>query len=309
MSDLLVVGDCCADVVVSGPDVTPVFGDVESIVDSGRLTIGGSSTITACGAARLGLDVALVSRLGADPLGDFLAGAVRNRGVNVDAIVRDPQIATGMSVILVRPGDRAILTALGTIDQVRVADVPPSVLARARHVHVGAYYLQSTLRPDLPEFLRAARAAGVSTSVDPNWDPAGRWDGIDELLDVTDFLFLNAAEAEALTGSTEVATATERLSRGGAAVIVKQGERGVTARREGALVHVPAPEVEAVDPVGAGDSFTAGFLRAHLNGEPWEFALALGCACGALSTRDVGGTTSQPRLEEASAVARRLPPG
>ena len=109
---------------------------------------------------------------------DALAG----RGIDVAGCRVDPGRPTGASVILGRGDDRAILTAIGTIGDLRAADVPADVVARARHVHVGSLYLQSALRPGLAELLRAARAAGATVSVDPNWDPAGRWDPIDDVL-------------------------------------------------------------------------------------------------------------------------------
>jgi sugar/nucleoside kinase (ribokinase family) len=72
-------------------------------------------------------------------------------------------------------------------------------------------------------------------------------------------------------------------------------------------VSVRAPVIGAVrDTVGAGDSFDAGVLTALLDGQPVERALALGCACGALSTRAVGGTAAQPTLGEAREVVREL---
>ena len=61
----------------------------------------------------------------------------------------------------------------------------------------------------------------------------------------------------------------------------------------------PLRASEPVDATGAGDSFDAGFLAARLAGEGLEAALALGCACGALSTRAAGGTAGQPTLAEA----------
>ena len=60
-----------------------------------------------------------------------------------------------------------------------------------------------------------------------------------------------------------------------------------------------APRVDPVDATGAGDSFDAGFIAARLAGEDLAGALALGCACGALSTRAAGGTAGQPTLAEA----------
>jgi sugar/nucleoside kinase (ribokinase family) len=60
--------------------------------------------------------------------------------------------------------------------------------------------------------------------------------------------------------------------------------------------------VVPVDTIGAGDSFDAGFLAGLVSGESVEQALSLGCACGALSTRAIGGTAAQPNLREALAA-------
>jgi sugar/nucleoside kinase (ribokinase family) len=90
----------------------------------------------------------------------------------------------------------------------------------------------------------------------------------------------------------------ERLGATGPQVVVKLGAEGA---RCGDL-HVAAPRVDPVDATGAGDSFDAGFIAARLAGEDLAAALALGCACGALSTRAAGGTAGQPTLAEARAL-------
>lgn len=308
MSDLLVVGDCCVDVIVSGPDVTPVFGDVEKMVDSATLTIGGSSSITACGAGELGVSTAMVTRVGDDALGNYLLNEVGGFGVDVGCFIMDPRVPTGMTIALVRSEDRGILTAAGTIDRLRADDVPAAVLSGARHLHVGAYYLQTALRPGLPQLFETARAAGTTTSVDPNWDPTGRWDGILDLLKWTDVLFVNAAEASAIAKDDDLVRAMRFLSSGGTTVVVKQGADGASAMRGGEAIHAPALDIEPVDTVGAGDTFTAGFLGAQLAGASLADALALACACGSLSTRGVGGTGSQPHAGEAHRAAATLRP-
>ncbi len=305
-ADLLVVGDCNVDVIVTGPDVTPVFGDVEKMVDAATLTIGGSSSITACAAGRLGVSTAMVARVGNDPLGNYLLDEVGSYGVDVGCFIMDPTVPTGMTIALVRPGDRAILTAAGTIDRLHADDVPAALVSSSRHLHVGAYYLQTALRPGLPDLFAAARAAGTTTSVDPNWDPTGRWDGILELLEWTDILFVNAAEATAIAKNDDLVQAMRHLSSGGTTVVVKQGADGASAMRGGEGIHAPSLEIDPVDTVGAGDTFTAGFLGAYLAGASWEDALALGCACGSLSTRGVGGTGSQPGAAEAQRAAATL---
>ncbi len=288
MIDLLVVGDCNPDLMLSGGDVVPEFGQWEKVVDDMRLVPGGSSTIVAAGAARLGLPTSLVAAVGDDLFGRFMLDAMAERGVDTGGCVIRADVATGLTVALTRGDDRAILTAPGAIATLRAEDVDGVRLRRATHLHVGSYFLLEGLRPGLGELVRMARAAGATVSLDPQGDPAGGWDGgMRDLLPSIDVLFVNETEAAAIDGA-----------RAGL-VVVKRGARGASAGG----VDVAPPAVDAVDATGAGDSFDAGFLAAWLAGEPVEQALRLGCACGALSTRALGGTAAQPTLDEARAAA------
>src|SRR3954452_21693223 len=174
--DLLVVGDVNPDILVAGSDPRPVFGQAERAVDSIGVMIGGSSTIVACAAARLGLNVALVGAVGDDALGRLMLEAVAARGVAVPGCRVVAGVPTGASVILAADGDRAILTAAGAIGELRASDVPAGLLARARHVHVGSFFLQPRLASGLPALFDGAHAHGATTSLDPNFDPSGMWD-------------------------------------------------------------------------------------------------------------------------------------
>jgi sugar/nucleoside kinase (ribokinase family) len=272
--DLLVVGDVNADLVLRGGELVPAFGQREQLVDSASLVLGGSGAIVAAGAARLGLRVAMAGCVGDDVLGRAMLEALAGVDVSAVRVVEEP---TGISVGLARPGDRAVLTALGALASFSADDVPAELLAAARWVHVTSPFLQ----PALDVAGIASRAAGT-TSLDPGWDPAERWELAWEGFDV---LMPNAQEAE-------------RLGVSGPNVVVKMGAEGA---RCGDL-RVAAPRVEPVDATGAGDSFDAGFIAARLAGEDLAAALALGCACGALSTRAAGGTAGQPTLEEARSL-------
>lgn len=301
--DLLVLGDCNPDLVLRGPDLRPRFGQAERLVEEARLVVGGSGAILACGAARLGLRTALAGVVGDDLFGRFMLDALRERGVDVRGCVVRASLRTGLTVVLSEPGDRAMLTDLGAIGALRGADLDPALPRAARHVHVSAYFLQRALAAGLPELFRQVRAAGGTTSVDPNWDPAGRFDGgLHELLEQTDVLLPNAAEARRLAPSApDVESAVVALAAAGPLVVAKLGAEGAVAcDRAGRLRRAPGFRVEPEDTTGAGDSFDAGFLAAWLWGWPLERALALGCACGALSTRATGGTTAQPTLAEAT---------
>jgi sugar/nucleoside kinase (ribokinase family) len=301
--DLLVVGDCNPDLVLRGGAVEPAFGQIERVVEDAELTIGGSGAIAACGAARLGLRTALASLVGADPFGRFMLGALGERAVDTSGVVVRPEARTGVSVVLVRGSDRAILTALGTISDLTAELVDRQLLRAARHVHVSSYFLHHGLRPGLAGLLQEARSAGASTSLDPNWDPSEEWDGgLLDLLAETTILFVNAEEARRIAGVAEVEAAARALSRDDSVlVVVKLGAEGALAVDRGRVVRSAPVTVEEVDSVGAGDSFDAGFLAGHLASRPAEESLRLANACGALSMRAAGGTGAQPTLAEASA--------
>ena len=314
--DLLVIGELNPDVVVIGAPERPTFGQAETLVDGISLTVGSSSAITACGAARLGLRVAFVGVVGDDEFGRLMLRALRDRGIDVDSCLVDPARATGASVILGRGDDRAILTSVGAIDALRASDVPMALVERARHVHVGALYVQTALRPDLGDLLAAARAAGCTVSIDPNWDPTGRWAPLDDLLAAADICFVNLAEATALTGDVAPETAARTLAErcpSGSTVVVKLGAGGVLAVRGDEIRTAAAPSVAVVDTTGAGDSFDAGFIAAWTAGWTLAECLDLAVVCGSASTRQTGGVDGQPTFGEALALAtawgRALPDG
>jgi sugar/nucleoside kinase (ribokinase family) len=304
--DLLVLGDANPDLVLSGGEVEPAFGQAERLVDHASLTIGGSGGILACGAARLGLRVAFAGVVGDDLFGAFMREQLAARGVDVRGIAVDPSRPTGVTVVLSGPEDRAILTSLGTIGDLRAELIDPGMLSSARHVHVSSYFLQRGLAADLPELFDQVHEAGATTSVDPNWDPSEGWDGgLMELLPQVDVFLPNEMEALRLAHISDMNEAVSRLRARAPFVVIKRGERGALGARAGEVVEVPAIPTKVVDTTGAGDSFDAGFLSAFLANEPLEEALRFAAACGALSTLPPGGTEGQPTMDEVLAALDR----
>jgi sugar/nucleoside kinase (ribokinase family) len=305
--DLVVLGDCNPDVLVLGDDVTPVFGQQEKLVGSIGMVIGGSAAISAVAAARLGLRVALIAAVGADPSGGFMLDQLAAEGVDVRAVAVRADTPTGMTVALSQGGDRAILTALGAVASLTAADVPAALLTRARHVHVSSYFLlEDSLGPGLAGLLSAARAAGATTSLDTNWDPSGRWgdERLSAAIAQADVLLPNEAEALRLTGATSLDAAVGTLTAAGPRLVAKLGERGALCADGPVLQQVSLPPVVPVDATGAGDCFNAGLIAGLLEGLPLPEAAALGCAAGALSTRAPGGTASSPDMSAAAQLAK-----
>ena len=297
--DLVVLGDANPDLVLHGGDIVPAFGQAERIVEEARLVMGGSGGILACGAAKLGLKVAMAAVVGDDLLGRFVREELVAAGVDVSALVVDQERPTGITVVLSSPEDRAMLTMPGTVGELRGALIPPDLLERTRHVHVSSFFLQRRLAEELPDLLDDAHRAGATTSLDPNWDPSGGWDGgLLDLLPQVDILMPNAMEAMRLARISDLTQAIARL-RLSPLVVVKAGPDGAIAARAGEVLKIPGVRRQVVDTTGAGDSFDAGFLAGFLAGEPLERCLMLGSACGTLSTRSTGGTAGQATMAEA----------
>jgi sugar/nucleoside kinase (ribokinase family) len=265
--------------------------------------MGGSSSIAACGAARLGLRTAFVGVVGDDLFGRFTLETLRASGVDVDGVAVDPATPTGLSVVLTDGEDRATLTAQGTIGGVTPDMLTPELLERTRHVHTAGFYVQGIDATIVSEVIRRARAAGATTSLDPGFDPSGEWDGgLKALLPEIDVLMPNAVEVCGLAGTESVEGAALELARLGPDVLVKCGAEGVLAVSGTEVVGAPALAVDVVDTIGAGDSTNAGWLAGRLNGWPIERAARLAAVCGSLSTLGRGGTASQPTLAEAEAL-------
>jgi ribokinase len=303
---VLVIGDANPDLLLTG-DAVPEFGQAETLVDSADLLLGGSAAIVACGLARLGVPTALAATVGDDLYGRFVRDALTERGVDTRWLRTDPTVATGISVVL-SVGDRAILTHLGTIGTTGPEVVDDDLVSSVRHVHSASFFLLRHLASHLPSVFARARAAGASTSVDTNWDPAQTWEGVRPLLAGTDVLLPNAAELLALTGRLDLDLAARDMLGLGCRVALKNGPSGgVLWESPGVAARVPAPATTPLDTTGAGDSFDAGFISAMIEGLPGDECLSRAVMCGSLSTRAVGGTAAQPTLEELRGGFRAAP--
>lgn len=317
---VLVAGDANPDLVLRG-DVVPRFGQAEQLLDDAALTLGGSAGITAHALARLGRPVSLSAAVGPDDFGAFTRTRLAAAGVDVTPLLTRPGTATGLSVILSRGDDRAILTLPGTIPTLTAADVESALAAlRPTHLHVSSFFLQPALAAELPALLAAAHRAGLTTSLDTNDDPAGGWQGLAPALPHLDVLLPNHAEAVALAnalrgapnesgpgrhgdtgtpGTAEPGTAARRaaatLAAAGPLVVVKDGGDGAFAvTPTGENLSAAGLPATVVDTTGAGDTFNAAFLDTWLDGHPLPACLRRAVRAGAHSVTTPGGTAGQP---------------
>jgi sugar/nucleoside kinase (ribokinase family) len=302
MKPILVVGETNVDVVMHGSGPVPTPGR-EVIADDCVLTLGSASAICAMGLARLGNQVAFVSRVGADLWGDYCLETLKAGGVDLSSVVRDPALKTGVTVSISSSADRALITYVGSIAAVTESDVPDTLLGDVQHLHVSSYFLQARLREDCLRLFDRARHLGVTTSLDPGCDPEDVWGpDVKAVARAADVFLPNDVELTAITGSASPEAGLLALENGRTRTVVKLGRAGAMTREDGEVIRVGAFSVQALDTTGAGDSFNAGFLHAFLRGAPIRDCLIFGNACGALSTCALGGTASQPTVDEVTAL-------
>ncbi|AOS62481.1 carbohydrate kinase family protein [Actinoalloteichus hymeniacidonis] len=290
---VVVVGDTGLDVVASHRAPLAFGGDTRARV---TMTAGGAGANTSVWLARCDVEPLLVARVGDDSAGRQAAAELTSAGVRCVFTV-DPNAATCCVVVLVDAnGQRTMLPDRGASGRVSPDDLDPGLLdgtagQRPAHLHLSGYLLlDRTSRPAGVAALRAAKEAGLTTSVDPQAAALLRAQGNDDFLaaiEGVDLLLPNTDELTALTGSPEPRSAASLLGLVGA-VVVTTGESGASWVDAEGVISVEAPAVECVDSTGAGDAFNAGFLGSWLRGGAPLDALRAGVSAGSSAVSHVG---------------------
>jgi sugar/nucleoside kinase (ribokinase family) len=287
--DVTIAGELNLDLILYGlPEELPP--ERELVADRMVLTLGSSSAIVAHNLAALGNRVGFISCVGEDHFGQAALERLASAGVDVARVYRSASLQTGLTVILPRAGWRNILTYLGAISELTLDHLDFGYLSTSRHFHLSSFYLQRRLRPHVPELFARLKAAGLTLSLDPNDDPEEQWNGIEEALRYVDVFLPNIREAKRIVGTDDLDEAIRRLAETVPLVVVKCGAEGALAQRGRERITAPALSIQAIDPVGAGDSFDAGFLHEFVRGKDLATCLATGNLAGALSTTRPGGT-------------------
>jgi sugar/nucleoside kinase (ribokinase family) len=289
--DVTIAGELNLDLILYGlPE--QLQPERELLADRMMLTLGASSAIVAHNLSALGSRVGFQSRIGDDPLGALALERLQQGGVDTSLVRHAPgAITTGLTVILHHQSWRNILTYAGTIAELRFEDLDLDYLSDSRHFHLSSYYLQRALRPKIGELFQLLKSKGLTISIDTNDDPEDLWEGnLKDVLQYVDVFLPNEREACKAAGTDDLESAIRKLSELVPLLVVKMGRQGAIAQRDSERFTSPAKLVDAVDPVGAGDSFDAGFLHEYVRGADIPACLASGNLAGALSTTRPGGT-------------------
>lgn len=288
--DCLIAGDANIDLLVEG--VTDLEVGKEKLASNLSLVLGGSSGITAFNLSRLGASVRFVGVVGQDEFGRFVEERLANGGVDVSHLIRVSTRKTGVTIWHTRLGKRAGVTYAGTVTMLAPEHVTDALLKSVRHLHVGAYFLQTDLHAGAPDLFARAKRLGLTTSVDCNFDPDERWDSnLMAVLRHSDLFFPNEDEALSITGEPTARAAARALAALAGTVIVKRGADGaVVVSQDIEFMVPPVPAPTLVDTTGAGDSFNAGFLAEFFKGSNLEACAHAAAVAGSRSVQAIGGT-------------------
>jgi ribokinase len=304
---IVVVGSLNMDLVARVPRL-PRPGETAQGRDFVQVP-GGKGANQAVAAALLGADVSLIGRVGDDPFGRQLVEAVAARGVDARLVEVTPGVTSGLALIGVEDSGQNAITIIGGANGL----LAPPDLARHLAVIGAADALLVQLEVPLPTVATAlalAKHHGVLAVLDPA--PAPTAPLAAELFFAVNLLSPNQSEAEALTGIAVTGPAeAERAAailheRGTRRVVIKLGEQGALASDgDGALTHVPAPQVSVIDTTAAGDAFTAALAVALIEGRSLAEATGFACAAGSLATTRRGAQDAMPTREEVERLLTR----
>ncbi|MGK7390091.1 MAG: carbohydrate kinase family protein [Candidatus Cyclobacteriaceae bacterium M2_1C_046] len=303
--DVIVVGELNIDLILNNIDKYPEIGK-EVLAGQMTLTLGSSSAIFASNLSTLGIPTSFIGKVGKDNFGDFIIESLRSRGVDVNNIIRSEKLKTGATIALNFGEDRANVTYPGAMELLHLEDVNEQVLSSAKHLHMSSIFLQKGLTNQLVDLFRKAKELGLTTSIDPQWDPAEQWDiDLPKLLPFVDVFMPNSNELMLLTGTKNVQDGKSKLAPFANTLVVKDGSSGVYAWADNELIYQPAFLNEnVVDSIGAGDSFDAGFISKYIKGNSLRECLKYGALTGAINTTRSGGTTAFEDMDLVKSIAK-----
>ncbi|MEU0197076.1 MULTISPECIES: PfkB family carbohydrate kinase [unclassified Streptomyces] len=297
--DVYLTGTVFLDIIFTGLDSAPVRGTESWARGMGSSPGGVANMATAL--ARLGLRTSLAAAFGDDHYGDYCWDALEHgEGIDLSPSRTVPGWHSPVTVSMAYEGER---TMVSHGHEPPPEEPAPECPPRARAA-------VASLAPGVSApWIAQAASKGTRVFGDVGWDDTGAWDlaALPDLRHCEAFL-PNAEEAMRYTRADSPRAAAHALTEYVPLAVVTLGADGAYAvdRRTGETAEVPAIEVEALDPTGAGDVFVAGFVAGTLADWPLADRLAFAGLTAALSVQEFGGSLSAPGWSEIAAWWRRV---
>lgn len=289
--DVLVLADYFCDMVITGLPEPPRLG-ADLFGQAMEITPGGPY-ILATALHRLGVRARWLAQLGNDLFSRFVQEEAAREGLDITLFRYFDRPLRCVSVAFSFVHDRGFISYQ---DEFPAVDVESVLSAQRPRWVVNAPFDGTQRSRALVDHIHQH---GGRVFTDCQFVTTRLGDpGIQDLLRAVDIFAPNQSEACQLTGEDDPTRAAAVLAQFCPLVIVKCGAKGAIARAAERTWHSPALPVDVVDTTGAGDCFNAGFLAAHLRGEPLEVCLRYGNICGGLSTTRHGGASAAPTLQQ-----------
>ena len=290
---ILVVGELNVDLILNQIQGFPQIG-TEIVAEAMDFTLGSSSAILASNISSLGIATSFCGMIGKDDFGDFILQQLQDKKVDTSYIQRAADQKTGITVVMNYDQDRANVTYCGAMDSLTIDEIPWDSLSEFRHLHLSNYFLQKGIKNDITGIFRKAREAGLTTSLDLQWDPQNLWDfDYKACLPHVDVFLPNEQELLALTRESDIEGALRVLKPYTHTIALKMGEKGaMLISGDEKILQKPFLNRNFQDAIGAGDSFNAGFLQKFMEGAAPADCLRNASLMGSLSTTRAGGTAA-----------------
>lgn len=290
--DVVIAGDVYCDLIFTGLPRMPLSGE-ELFSTDFDMTAGGVF-ITAVTLRRLGMRVGLFTHVGNDPFSRFVLEALQEEDIDLALVQHVDHSVRTITASFSFADDRNFVSFA---DPRPPEPTPAQALSRCRFRHIHIHWLGQLWEE--PGLLQLAKEQGATISLDCQCCPEAmaRHD-VPEKLAQVDVFMPNRAEALQVTGTGDPEEALRKLAAWSPTAIVKLGQEGAIAMREGRLHRFPAMPATVVDTTGAGDAFAGGYLFGMLSGMPFEDAMRAATICGSLSVTARGGATNVPRLPQ-----------
>ena len=303
--EVLVAGELNIDLILDKLDQFPVIGKEIMAADM-IYTLGSSSAIFASNLSTLGVSVNYCGCIGNDSFGDKIINDLAAKNVNTSNIIRSKASGTGITVAFNFNQDRAMVTYPGAMNELKQNDITDDMLTQAQHLHVSSVFLQPALKPGLVDLFKRAKQFGLTTSLDPQWDPAEKWDcDWKNLLPCVDVFLPNVEELKNITQQSSIQDVINAIKEFSNIIVIKNSTEGATVFYKGQIIEQPAfINHDFGDAIGAGDSFNAGFIRQFIQDKSLKQCAELGAICGAINTTQKGGTTAFKDFDTVKKIAK-----
>lgn len=303
MYDVACVGILVADAIARTVDNLPDKGKLD-LVDKIELFTGGCAANSAIDMAKMGLNAAIIGKIGNDGFGKFIWNSLKDEKVDVKGLAIGEGSSTSASLVTVDSnGERSFMHCVGANGEFSINDIDFDIIENSKIVFVAGTMLMPTFDGmQCAQFLKKAKEAGRYTVLDTAWDSKGRWMNVlKPCMEYIDLFIPSIEEAEKLSGRTEPEEIADVfLSMGVKTAVIKLGKKGCFIKDSKGEKHlIPTyTKFKAVDTTGAGDSFVAGFLTGLTKGYNLYDCGVLGNAVGTHCVMAAGASTGIKSFEE-----------